>query len=73
MDKNTQVHHGETKVKTHKTFYKQTEKFCAVKECQFKPTVKQCEPLKEVLKKERLVHTIKEPNVYVDILSLSNM
>lgn len=37
--------------KTHIDIYRQTQSYCAVRECQYELKIKQCDLLKEVIKK----------------------
>lgn len=42
----------ETDKQSQTEIYRQIEKYCAGRECQYKPTVKQCDLNKEVVQKE---------------------
>lgn len=47
--------HGQTRITQrdrHKDANRQTESYCAVRECQYKPKVKQCDLLKDVVQKK---------------------
>lgn len=50
-----QTHTCTTQIEQHKDTNRQTESYCAVRECQFKPKVKQCDLLKEVVQKEKVL------------------
>lgn len=43
----TQVLHRQTNTNTQTHIYRQTESYCAVRECQYRPKVKQCDLSKE--------------------------
>lgn len=49
-----QTHASTTQIDQHKDTNRQTESYCAVRECQYKPKVKQCDLLKDVIKKKEV-------------------